>query len=261
MTTTTEGIALAVETANAQLARLGFGPSWSTGLITGQSPSVGATIAAQLATKYLAEREAHETVRAAWSGAVDREAEALIKLKAAKAELLAAQAKLAAAEACSDRVHAKLAASDAALEPFAAFGLDNVDDSGWAKNGYQGDPIRYWFGPSEFRAAIAASHRPEPEVDPLIAAMSASGWGDNWSADEMKIMAGQLRPELAKRGHGIKPEPKVDVLVEALELAFDQWQPHGVSRARWANDVAEVLREQMPELAKRGVVVPAGGVK
>ena len=40
----------------------------------------------------------------------------------------------------------------------------------------------------------------EPKVDPFIAAMSALGWDDNWSATEMKIMAGQLRAELAKRG-------------------------------------------------------------
>jgi len=38
-----------------------------------------------------------------------------------------------------------------ALKPFAEFAAQNVNDDGWTSR-IHGEPISYWFGPSEFRA-------------------------------------------------------------------------------------------------------------
>lgn len=43
-----------------------------------------------------------------------------------------------------------------ALEPFATWAADNTDSEGWAGNLCEGDRVRDWFGPSEFRAARTA---------------------------------------------------------------------------------------------------------
>lgn len=52
-----------------------------------------------------------------------------------------------------------------ALEPFATFGENNVDDQGW-KDGCGGrDRIVDWFGPSEFRAAKEALAPTQPISD------------------------------------------------------------------------------------------------
>jgi hypothetical protein len=46
----------------------------------------------------------------------------------------------------------RIAELEAALQPFATFGANNVDEQGW-NGGEQRQSIHTWFGPSEFRAA------------------------------------------------------------------------------------------------------------
>ena len=40
-----------------------------------------------------------------------------------------------------------------ALEPFAQFARDNIDDEGWTSNIHR-ESISTWFGPSDFRAVL-----------------------------------------------------------------------------------------------------------
>lgn len=62
-----------------------------------------------------------------------------------------------------DQKDERIAELEAALEPFAAFGANNVDEDGW--NGLeQCASIHTWFGPSEFRAARdALGAKPDAE--------------------------------------------------------------------------------------------------
>lgn len=39
------------------------------------------------------------------------------------------------------------------LEPFATWAADNTDDDGWAGLRCEGERIKDWFGPSDFRKA------------------------------------------------------------------------------------------------------------
>lgn len=56
-----------------------------------------------------------------------------------------------------------------ALEPFATFGADQVDDEGWNDTGLSTKEERIvdWFGPSDFRRALAALAKVSGESAPL----------------------------------------------------------------------------------------------
>ena len=62
------------------------------------------------------------------------------------AEKLAAMAPYQVTEAL-------LAEAGKALEPFAEFAHRNTDEDGWSGTRCEGERIRDWFGPSEFRLA------------------------------------------------------------------------------------------------------------
>ena len=62
-----------------------------------------------------------------------------------------------------DEKDRRIAELEAALEPFATFGANNVDEDGWSGR-EQGASIHTWFGPSEFRAARdALGTKPDAE--------------------------------------------------------------------------------------------------
>lgn len=48
----------------------------------------------------------------------------------------------------------------AALEPFSTFAEQNTDEDGWAGTRCEGERIRDWFGPTDFRRARAALAQP-----------------------------------------------------------------------------------------------------
>lgn len=68
-----------------------------------------------------------------------------------KAEAFKARTETAEAEAATLRK--ELERAKAVIAPFAQFGADNTDDEGWGGNRCEGERIRDWFGPSDFRAA------------------------------------------------------------------------------------------------------------
>jgi hypothetical protein len=74
-----------------------------------------------------------------------------------------------------------------ALEPFATFGKNNVNEDGWKEGCAGRDRIVDWFGPSEFRAAVDALSGQHPHSEPVEAERKGAllGHGDfEWKLGE-----------------------------------------------------------------------------
>lgn len=195
MTTTTEGIALAVERANAEFNPKANAGSGGLFIAATLMASLRGRAAAQLATELLAEREAHEAT------AVESRSmcEQAITLDAKFAEL---KAKLAAS-----------AADWARIDEIAEFQL-------WGRTtGLGGGNLL------KEVATIAARHRPESEVDPLI------------------IEAREL------------------LALEAPGTIFAKRCIQGEHDGCTQMEIIVLALKRGLELAKRGVIIPAGGVK
>lgn len=59
-------------------------------------------------------------------------------------------------EARSERAEAANKRLRIALQPFSTFGRHNTDERGWSGLRCENERIRVWFGPADFRAALAA---------------------------------------------------------------------------------------------------------